>query len=128
MQLEIMDPALCESTLFQFNFCFLEYVCYLWVSVYRLGCHTTTNCTLGGSAINGRNQKPFETGQKAANELIDVIRAKSCVDTYIQDQLIIFMALAKGVSRIRCSFPLTLHTQTAIYITELMTKVTTHST
>lgn len=31
------------------------------------------------------------------------------------------MALAKGVSRVRSSLPLTLHTQTAIYIAELIT-------
>jgi len=40
----------------------------------------------------------------------------------MQDQLIIFMALAKGKSRIRTG-PLTLHTRTAIHFTELLTGV-----
>lgn len=40
-----------------------------------------------------------------------------------KDQLIIFMALATGFSRIRTG-PLTLHTKTAIHIAELITKVT----
>ena len=31
------------------------------------------------------------------------------------------MALARGVSRVRCSLPLTLHTQTAIHIAETLT-------
>lgn len=42
---------------------------------------------------------------------------------FCQDQLIVFMALAKGTSRLRCNSPLTLHTHTAIYIAELMTEV-----
>ena len=40
----------------------------------------------------------------------------------MQDQLILFMALAKGKSSIR-SGPLTLHTKTAIHYTELLTGV-----
>lgn len=31
------------------------------------------------------------------------------------------MALARGTSRVRCSVPLTLHTQTAIHIAEIIT-------
>lgn len=37
-------------------------------------------------------------------------------------QLILLMALAKGQSRMLCG-PLTLHTQTAIHVARLMTKV-----
>lgn len=33
------------------------------------------------------------------------------------------MVLAKGQSRIQSTFPLTLHTTTAIYVAELITKV-----
>jgi len=40
----------------------------------------------------------------------------------MQDQLIIFMALAKGKSSVRCG-PLTMHTKTAIHFSELMTGV-----
>lgn len=87
-----------------------------------LACRSTKDCILGGSAIGSR-QNTSEVGRKAADELIYVLETKSCVDTYIQDQLIIFMALAKGISKVRCSLPLTLHTKTAIYIAELMTKV-----
>ena len=42
------------------------------------------------------------------------------MDKYIQDQMIIFMALAQGESRLLCG-PLTLHTETAIHIAEKMT-------
>lgn len=44
------------------------------------------------------------------------------MDFHVQDQLIIFMALARGVSRIRCNLPLTMHTKTAIHIAELLTE------
>lgn len=38
----------------------------------------------------------------------------------MQDQLIIFMALARGKSSIRCG-PIELHTKTAIHYTQLLT-------
>lgn len=88
---------------------------------FRIGCETTTSCILGGSSLGSRNERAFETGRKAANELITCLDTKSCVDSHIQDQLIIFMALARGLSRVRCSLPLTMHTKTAIYIAELIT-------
>lgn len=88
---------------------------------FRIGCETTTNCILGGSALGSRNERAFDTGRKAADELLKCTNVGSCVDTHVQDQLIIFMALAPGKSRVRCSLPLTMHTQTAIYIAELLT-------
>lgn len=103
--------------------CATDFTLFVFFVCRRLGCRTTTNCTLGGSALGARNQKSAEAGQKAAAELVDVVHAMGCVDTYVQDQLIVFMALAKGLSRIRCTMPLTLHTKTAIHIAELMTKV-----
>lgn len=77
---------------------------------------------LGGSALGSRNEQAFATGTKAAIEVTECTNARSCVDTHVQDQLIIFMALARGVSRMRCTLPLTMHTQTAIYIAELITQ------
>lgn len=88
-----------------------------------LGCKTTTGCILGGSALNGRQLTPQNVGEKAATEITTMIKNRICVDEHVQDQLIIFMALAKGTSKIRMSTPLTLHTQTAIYVVELITKV-----
>lgn len=78
---------------------------------------------LGGSALGSRKETSSETGRRSVNELIRSIEGGSCVDQYVQDQLIVFMALAKGVSRIRSDWPLTLHTQTAIYIAEMLTDV-----
>jgi len=87
-----------------------------------LGCKTTTNCILGGSALGSRKETCFNSGERSAGEIVDLIPIKACVDDHVQDQLIIFMALATGHSRIRTG-PLTLHTKTAIHIAELITKV-----
>lgn len=64
----------------------------------------------------------FETGKKAAEEVLNSVSVRACVDQYVQDQLIIFMALAKEKSVIKTS-PITLHTTTAIFIAEVFTEV-----
>lgn len=86
-----------------------------------LCCETSTNCILGGSGLGNRKENSFTTGQKAMKEIVDATSVGACVDAHIQDQLIIFMALARGTSHIR-TVPLTLHTKTAIHVCELMTK------
>jgi RNA 3'-terminal phosphate cyclase len=42
------------------------------------------------------------------------------VDEYLQDQLVLFCALAPGKSRFKCG-PMTLHTETSIYFTQMLT-------
>merc|ERR1712129_132515 len=99
---------------------------------------TSTGCLFGGSGLSGppkrrRNKygnknvddekaKYEEVGRNAARYLIaDWNSTKNgCTDRHLQDQLIIFMALAKGKSRMTtCAEEL--HTKTAIHIAELMT-------
>lgn len=71
---------------------------------------------LGGSAIcKSARDSPFRLGKFAGEELIRSWDTTACVDEYLQDQLVIYMALADGVSRIRTG-PLTLHTTTALLI------------
>lgn len=81
---------------------------------------TTTNCLLASSELGQRGIQSEKIALDTVNRLTKEIDSKNCVDEYMQDQLIIFMALANGVSRIR-SGPLTLHTQTAIHFTQLLT-------
>lgn len=88
-----------------------------------LGCKTSTGCIVGGSALNSRQLSAQATGEKAANEIVSMVAKRACVDEHVQDQLIVFMALAKGTSKVRMSLPLTLHSRTAIYVVELITKV-----
>lgn len=83
---------------------------------------TSTDCILGASALGKRKEKPEETGIKAAEMLLKSLEQNACVDEHIQDQLIVFMALAKGCSKIKMG-RMTLHTETAIYITEQLAKV-----
>ncbi|KAL0278217.1 UNVERIFIED_CONTAM: hypothetical protein PYX00_000099 [Menopon gallinae] len=81
---------------------------------------TTTGCYLGGSCLGERGVQSEEVGRKAAEELLDCITRKDCVDQYAQDQLIIFMALADGKSSVKTG-PITSHTEKAIKVTEMFT-------
>jgi len=60
-------------------------------------------------------------GSDAAFEIYDFIEKTTGVDDWMQDQLIIFMALACGKSRIRVWEP-TSHTETAIHVAQTLTK------
>ena len=81
---------------------------------------TTTGCILGGSGLGDRKIKPQKTGVECAKELMSAIHSGGCVDGWLQDQVILFMALADGVSEILTSC-LTLHTQSAMDIASKMT-------
>lgn len=60
-------------------------------------------------------------GQRAADELMDVLESGACVDDWIADQLVIFMALAAGESEVMVREP-TLHTRTAIEVAQQLTQ------
>ncbi|KAH9831012.1 RNA 3'-terminal phosphate cyclase [Rhodofomes roseus] len=87
-----------------------------------LWAETDGGCVLGGSAIGVKGKKPAKVGEEAANELLRNLAHGGCVDEYMQDQMIIFLALAKGRSSVKTG-PLTLHTKTAIWVVEQLTKV-----
>ena len=82
---------------------------------------TNTGCVLGSGRIGSRGKSGSDLGREAAEELVEAVKIRACVDYHLQDQLIIFMALASGVSRIRTG-PLTLHTKTAIHVAEQLTE------
>lgn len=92
----------------------------IWITT-----ETSTGCILGGSAIGHPKENPKVTGIKAAYEILHTIQSKGCVDDWLQDQLIIFMALAKGKSQILTG-SLTQHTTTAISVAEMMTDAKFH--
>ncbi|PVG03083.1 RNA 3'-terminal phosphate cyclase [Serendipita vermifera] len=87
-----------------------------------LWAETENGCILGGGAIGKKGADPAEVGKEAAEELFENLNQGGCVDKALQDQWIIFGALAKGTSRIRCGLPLTLQTRTAIWLAEQMTE------
>lgn len=59
-------------------------------------------------------------GSRAAAELIQALEIGACTDEWLQDQLVIFMALAQGKSAVLTGEP-TLHTRTAIAVAEKLT-------
>lgn len=83
---------------------------------------TTDGFFVGGSALGNPRTPAAKVGETAATELIDSISQCVGIDQYLQDQIIIFMALSEGTSRVLVG-PLTLHTKTAIHITTMLTKV-----
>ena len=84
---------------------------------------TDQGCVIGAQGIGSRKVTPGETGKTAAEELAETLDLGVCVDQYVQDQMIMFMALAKGKSRLLTG-PLTLHTETAIHISQLLSGAT----
>jgi RNA 3'-terminal phosphate cyclase (ATP) len=78
---------------------------------------TTTNCRLGGSAVGSPKKSPQDVGTEAAEELCATLSDGGCVDEYLQDQLILYMALANGSSEI-ITGSITRHTSTAIWTAE----------
>ncbi|XP_006977885.1 RNA 3'-terminal phosphate cyclase isoform X1 [Peromyscus maniculatus bairdii] len=82
---------------------------------------TSTGCLFAGSSLGKRGVNADKVGIEAAEMLLANLRHGGTVDEYLQDQLIIFMALANGISRIKTG-PVTLHTQTAIHFAEQLTK------
>ncbi|KAL2650423.1 hypothetical protein R1flu_018551 [Riccia fluitans] len=87
-----------------------------------LWAETDTGCILAGSAIGERGKTPVSVSVEACSELLQNLETGACVDEYLQDQLIILMALAEGKSRVLTG-PISLHTQTAIWVAKEMTGV-----
>lgn len=99
---------------------------------------TEGGCVLGGSAVGTKGKDARKVGAEAARELLNNIEHGGCVDEYLQvghslsrwdfgsygwllkDQLIIFLALAEGVSTV-VTGPLTMHTRTAIWTAQAIT-------
>lgn len=52
--------------------------------INSLGCETTTNCIVGGSALGSRKETPFETGKRAGEEIVHSVEPRACVDQYMQ--------------------------------------------
>jgi RNA 3'-terminal phosphate cyclase (ATP) len=87
---------------------------------------TSTGCILGGGSTipEERGQsilsEPKELMSSAVLDLVKQLAHGGCTDEYLQDQLVIFMALADGVSEI-VTGPITEHTNSALEIAQRMT-------
>lgn len=87
-----------------------------------MGIQTTTGVVMGGAALGSRQKDAFRIGEDAANVIKSAYKLRACVDRHVQDMVVVLMALAEGRSRIKTE-PLTLHTQTAIHVAQMMTDV-----
>lgn len=80
---------------------------------------TSTGAILGSDSL-GEIGKPAEVvGREAAQSLIKQLDAKATVDKHLGDQLIVYMALAKGSSTIIVS-ELTMHALTCIELSRMI--------
>jgi RNA 3'-terminal phosphate cyclase (ATP) len=75
-----------------------------------------TNSVMGSSSLGKRGKRAEKVGEEAAALLCNEISSGAVVDSHLGDQLIPYIALAKGNSSIVCK--LTSHTKTNIYTTE----------
>lgn len=88
----------------------------------QLVASTKNKCLLSGNALVYRKSASglgAEAAVVAANNLAMELKSSACVSEHLADQLIIFMALAKGTSRIRIRPTSTFsskHLETGIYI------------
>lgn len=75
------------------------------------------NSIIGGSALGERGVPAEKVGESAANSLLKELDSQAGVDIYAGDQLLPYMALAKGCSKIVVR-ELTGHIKTNIYVIE----------
>jgi len=61
---------------------------------------TTTDAVLGVDVLGEKGKKAENVAEEASMNMIRIIKSGAAVDRYLGDQLLIFMALAKGKSEI----------------------------
>jgi len=73
--------------------------------------------SIGANALGARGKPAEEVGKEAAEKLLKELNSNAAVDSHLVDQLIPFMALAKGKSEILCP-ELSEHTKNNIAVAE----------
>jgi RNA 3'-terminal phosphate cyclase (ATP) len=78
---------------------------------------STTGCLWGAGNSGSKSSSAEKLTREVVEELLVAIRSGAVVDVCMQDQVIVFMTLAEGISKIRIQpSDITLHTQTAMAI------------
>ena len=80
-------------------------------------CKTSKGLFMGANALGSKGKPAEEVGLEAAKKLIGEIKSNAAVDSHTSDQLIPFIALAKGKSEIAVA-SLSEHCRTCIDVTE----------
>ncbi|CAJ1394970.1 unnamed protein product [Effrenium voratum] len=79
---------------------------------------TTAGCVLGGDSMGRRGTSAESVGEEAAHAALAALATGGCCDEHLEDQLVVFMALARGTSRLRLGKQRSLHLQTALWLAE----------
>ena len=82
------------------------------------------SCT-GFSALGARGKRAEEVADEAANLFLSFLDSQAAIDEHLADQLIPYMALANGESKVFTS-EITLHLMTNIWIAEQFTQARFH--
>ena len=82
---------------------------------------TAGGSLLGACVVGGKGVSPQAAGAAAGAALAKAVLSGAAVDENMADQLIAFMALARGRSHMLAAFPLSLHTRTAIAVAQQLT-------
>ena len=89
-------------------------------AVVSLIAHTSTGCLFHSSILEASKQLDAgRLGINAANDLLRELNGDFTVDSHIQDQTVLFMALATGESRVKTCEP-TDHTKGALHLVETL--------
>jgi len=86
-------------------------------SAISIFAHFSSGAVLSGSALGEKGKPAERVGEEAARNLLSELGPKQPCDSHLADQLVPFMALAKGKSEIHCT-KLTQHCLTNITIVE----------
>jgi RNA 3'-terminal phosphate cyclase (ATP) len=82
-----------------------------------LWAETSTGGRLAGDSLGAPGKPAERVGEEAAAKLLSQLSTGAPIDTHLSDQLIVWLALAKGRSKIKTT-KLTPHVVTAIKVTE----------
>lgn len=77
---------------------------------------TDTGAILGADALGEKGKPAQQVAEEAVNKLIAQIHTGAAVDSHLADNLIPYLAFCAG--KIKVALPLTLHTQTNLWVCE----------
>lgn len=84
-------------------------------SALMLWARSSTGCILGSDSLGERGKPAEDVGKEASKGLVSTLASGAAVDEYLSDQILPFMALAKGRSEILAP-KLTRHAETNIWV------------
>ncbi len=80
------------------------------------------NCVLGEDGLGEKGKKAEDVGREVAKGLINSYNSKACLDKYVSDQILVFLALAEGKSLIKIE-EFTEHVRTNLKVIEKFLEV-----